>query len=289
MPTKPSSKKSVLPAKKLANPSVKSEMNCGFDLQASVVPFILVLWWKLSGSAPSEVLEGPASPVKKRARKTPPPPGTEAYRLLPAVSISSALNGRQKRCSSKSISEGLSLRLRRRKAEPHCPSEPTVALSTLEQIVPASVMVPAVESVTPPTESMCVPGELSEEELLEMALFVAPFLVISDIWHVKREGKKKAASVLSTVSDDAAVPSADILVVDAVSVSGVSDSVVSEAVGSTQDSQSVAGDKADDVSSEHDDSVMLSSCQDAVLVQTYNDLPHLLYVSFPYMPCLSSL
>lgn len=106
------------------------------------------------------------------------------------------------------------------------------------------------------------------------------------------------------------MPSADILVVDAVSVSGVSDSVVSEAVGSTQDSQSyvacclcyflvidsdffffpsVAGDKADDVSSEHDDSVMLSSCQDAVLVQTYNDLPHLLYVSFPHMPCLSSL
>lgn len=65
---------------------------------------------------------------------------------------------------------------------------------------------------------------------------------------MKREGKKKAASVLSTVSDEcvyislsfvnAAVPSADILVVDAVSVSGVSDSVVSEAVGSTQDSQS---------------------------------------------------
>ncbi|KAF8814945.1 hypothetical protein BYT27DRAFT_7249623 [Phlegmacium glaucopus] len=111
MPSKPSSKVTS-PSKKI-NPSLKASDSPGkkittmiktetseVDIKAFLTtdrspgvskkrkshPVIIS-----SDSSDVELLEGPTTPLKKCLRKTPPPPGSEAFNLLEAVSASHIL------------------------------------------------------------------------------------------------------------------------------------------------------------------------------------------------------
>ncbi|KAF8811289.1 hypothetical protein BYT27DRAFT_7208705 [Phlegmacium glaucopus] len=319
MPAKPSSKVTSSPAKKInalskasSSPSkkiismIKTETP-DIDLQA------LVNEQLATDHSSGEMLDSPATPVKKRIRTTPPPPGSDAFKLLDAVSTScdldDAMSGfnntapkvgfgsviidddaRPKRVivkteKAKAIDADSKLTARR-------PLKPAVVLSRAAAKTSSSATAKAPVSVEPAPVGAGSPPYVEVDDVVPELSDDLPDMaqVFSDIMRMKREGKSKAPPV-SVESEQKPALLAEPLDIEAWSDSGVSQAELAVVVESTVTKSAVsepatvaantsAGSDVQSLKSSVQDgdidetsNVMLPSCQDPLLAPTYKTLP----------------
>ncbi|KAF8805106.1 hypothetical protein BYT27DRAFT_7213083 [Phlegmacium glaucopus] len=186
--------------------------------------------------SPGELLEGPTTPLKKCLRKTPPPPGSEAFNLLEAVSAShilaSAMSGAGSTTPRVEFGSVVRVIVKTEKAKA---IEAVTKMPSRRPLKPSAVqsLTAGKSSTSTATKAYMEPApadaesfslvELSDDDIPDMAQ------VFSDIQRMKAEGKREAFP-LSASSEHRPTPLPDLLDAGEWSDSGASEDKPSMAV-----------------------------------------------------------